>query len=246
MFARRTALALLVFMPWAMTRPTAAAADKPLRQAIDAEIQAGWAKQKIKPASRSDDTTFLRRVYLDLVGVIPSYAETTTFLKDSDPKKREKLIDKLLEDPRFATQQAHVWDLVLFGRRPGNIDATRKREGFTKWLADQFAKNEPYDRWVRNLLTAEQEGSELFYVQYRNQPEEATTAVTRIFLGTQLQCARCQEISHRREEHRRRLVHRLREGAEAGAERRTGSAKVPRRKRARRTCLAQGLQGTGP
>src|SRR5262249_40914393 len=144
-------------------------------------------------APRASDTTCLRRVYLDLVGTVPSYEETTAFLKDTDPKKREKLIDNLLDDPRFAAQQAHVWDLVLFGRHPGNIDATRKRDGFKKWLTDQFAKNEPYDRVVRNLLLAEQEGSELFYVQYRNQPEEATVAVTRIFLGTQLQCARCHD-----------------------------------------------------
>jgi hypothetical protein len=172
---------------------SAEGADRPLRQVVDAEVKASWARQNITPASRSADSTFLRRVYLDLVGVIPSYAETVAFLKDTDPQKREKLIDRLLADPRFATQQAHAWDLVLFGRRPGNIDATRKREGFTTWLAQQFARDEPYDRWVRSLLLAEQEGSELFYVQYRNQPEEATTAVTRIFLGTQLQCARCHD-----------------------------------------------------
>jgi len=169
------------------------AADRPLRQRIDAAIKAGWDKHKIVPAPRSSASTFLRRVYLDLVGVIPSYDETTAFLKDTSPRKRELLIDKLLEDARFAEQQAHVWDLVLFGRNPQNGDATRKRDGFKKWLAGQFAKNVPYDRWVRSLLLAEEEGSELFYVQYRNQAEDATVAVTRIFLGTQLQCARCHD-----------------------------------------------------
>jgi hypothetical protein len=169
------------------------AQDKPLRQVIDAEIKAGWQKESIAPAGRSSDSVFLRRVYLDLVGVIPSYEETTAFLKDADPAKRSKVIDKLLADPRCATQQAHYWDLVLFGRHPQNVFDTRKHDNFTRWMAAQFAKNEPYDRIVKNILTGEQEGAEMFYVQYRNAPEEAATAVARVFLGTQLQCARCHD-----------------------------------------------------
>src|SRR5579862_8216925 len=169
------------------------AQEKSLRQVIDADIQAAWKREKIIPAARADDASFLRRIYLDLVGTLPTYDEATQFLKDEDAKKREKLVDKLLDDPRFASEQAHVWDLVLFGRNPGNGDATRKRDGFKKWLSDKFAKNEAYDHWVRDLLLAEQEGSELFYVQFRGAPEEATVAVSRIFLGTQLQCARCHD-----------------------------------------------------
>jgi hypothetical protein len=169
------------------------AGDKPLRQIIDAEIKAGWQKEKIAPAARSADSVFLRRIYLDLVGVIPSYDETTAFLKDADPQKRQKVIDKLLNDPRYGPQQAHYWDLILFGRHPQNIFDTRKHDSFTKWMAGQFAKNEPYDRIVKKMLTAEEEGSEMFYVQYRNAPEEAATAVSRVFLGTQLQCARCHD-----------------------------------------------------
>jgi hypothetical protein len=167
--------------------------ERPLRQVIDAEIRSAWQREKITPAGRADDATFLRRVYLDLAGTIPTADEATRFLADSEPKKREKLIDRLLADPRFAQHQADVWDLVLFGRNPSGGDATRKRDGFKKWLAEKFAKNEPYDRWVRDLLLAEQEGSQLFYVQYRNQPDEATVGVTRTFLGTQLQCARCHD-----------------------------------------------------
>jgi hypothetical protein len=169
------------------------AQDKPLRQLIDAELRGAWQREKITPASKADDSAFLRRVHLDLAGTIPTAEETRRFLNDPDPARRSKLIDCLLADPRFATQQANVWDQVLFGRHPPNGDATRKRPGFKNWLTDKFAKNEPYDRWVRDLLLAEQDGSEMFYVQYRNQPEDATVAVSRIFLGTQLQCARCHD-----------------------------------------------------
>ncbi|MBI1913387.1 MAG: DUF1549 domain-containing protein [Planctomycetes bacterium] len=186
----QTVLALLV----ALGGPLAARAEeRPLRQIVDDEIKAAWQREKMTPVGRASDATFLRRVFLDLVGTIPTYEEARQFLADTDPKKRAKLIDRLLADPRYATHQTEVWDLVLFGRNPAGYDATRKRDGFKKWLADKFAKNEPYDRLARELLLAEQEGSELFYVQFSYQPEEAAVAISRIFLGTQLQCARCHD-----------------------------------------------------
>jgi hypothetical protein len=179
-------LALLALAP-------AVRADVPLRQIIDVEVKKAWEREKITPAGRCDDAAFLRRVYLDLAGTVPTHDEAIKFLQDGDAQKREKLVDTLLAAPRFAAHQADVWDLTFFGRNPPNGDATRKRDGFKKWLAGKFAKNEPYDRWVRDLLLADQEGSELFFVQFRNQPEDATMAVSRIFLGTQLQCARCHD-----------------------------------------------------
>ncbi len=165
----------------------------PLRQIVDAEIEVVWKREKVAPVGAADDASFLRRIYIDLVGTIPTIDEATRFLNDTDAKKREKLIDKLLADPRYATNQANVWNLVLFGRRPANLENDRKREGFKKWLTSQFEKNVPYDQIVRELLLAEQEGTETFYVQFRAQPAEAAVAVSRLFLGTQLQCARCHD-----------------------------------------------------
>jgi hypothetical protein len=167
--------------------------SRPLRQTIDEQVRSAWQREKITPAPKADDSAFLRRIHFDLVGDLPKADEVQKFLADSDPKKREQLIDRLLADPRYATQQMNVWDQVLFGRRPQNIDATRKRDPFKKWLEAKFAKNEPYDRWVRDLMMGEEDGSELFHVQYRNQAEEETVAVSRIFMGTQLQCARCHD-----------------------------------------------------
>src|SRR5947207_15707327 len=107
-------------------------------------MRTAWQREKITPPGRADDASFLRRVHVDLVGVIPSYEEVTKFLADPDPKKRENVIDRLLDDPRFAANQADVWDLVLFGRNPPDGEATRKRDGFKKWLGGQFANNVPY------------------------------------------------------------------------------------------------------
>jgi hypothetical protein len=169
------------------------AGDQPLREVIDAEIRAAWQKDKITPAGKADDATFLRRIYLDLVGDLPTHDEAKKFLEDQDPRKREKLIDRLLADPRCGAEQAHVWDLVLFGRNPPGYDATRRRPTFKKWLTEQFAKDVPYDRWVRTLMLGEEDGTELYHVMFRSAPEDATVAVSRVFLGTQLQCARCHD-----------------------------------------------------
>jgi Protein of unknown function (DUF1549)/Protein of unknown function (DUF1553) len=172
---------------------SSARAEQPLREFIDAELAAAWKARKITPAAPADDATFLRRVHLDLVGTIPTAEEAKKFLDDSDKEKRTKLVERLLADPRFAAQMTDVWDLMLFGRNPPNGDATRRRDGFRAWLSGKFARNERYDRLVKDLLLGEEEGSELFLVQFRSRPEDATEAVSRLFLGTQLQCARCHD-----------------------------------------------------
>ncbi len=172
--------------------PTVAHAEKGgLRETIDREIKAGWAKEKLASPERSTDPVFLRRVHLDLVGMIPTYEETAAFLDDTDPQKREKLIDKLLADPRYARNQAQVWDVGLLGRSPKGIRATN-RDAFRQWLATHFEQNVPYDRIVHKLLKAAEDDSKLFYVAYRNSDELTTTAM-RFFLGTQLQCAKCHD-----------------------------------------------------
>ncbi|MFT5523854.1 MAG: hypothetical protein ACI9G1_002217 [Pirellulaceae bacterium] len=167
------------------------AQDGALRDTIDREIKAGWTKEKIATPAGTSDAVFLRRVYLDLVGMIPTYEETTAFLDNSDPKKRPQLIDKLLTDPRYARNQAQVWDVNLLGRNPKSIRATN-RAAFQKWLATQFEQNVPYDRIVHKLLRAEEDNSKLFYVAYRD-ADDLTTATMRFFLGTQLQCAKCHD-----------------------------------------------------
>ena len=165
----------------------------PLRTIIDNHVSNHWKEEKITHQGRCDDSTFLRRIYLDLWGTIPSHDEAKTFLNDQDPKKREKLITFLLSDPQFIQNQTNQWDLILFGRNPPNQDATRNRTPFKQWLSEKFKTNQPFDQWVRELIIAEQEGSELFYAQFNNKPEDLTESFSRIFLGTQIQCARCHD-----------------------------------------------------
>lgn len=172
------------------------ACGQKLRHEIDKHVEAGWKANNVTPAERATDAEFVRRLYLDLLGVIPSYDEAIAFLDDPAPDKREKLIRHLLDHPRFGVHQADVWDLVYFGRNPPSSRA-RDRSGFKTWLQDQFAKNVPYDVWAREILRADgntvEQGAPMFYVQYGESAEDATQAVTQKFLGVQLQCARCHD-----------------------------------------------------
>ncbi len=138
-------------LPCAVSR----GADAQVRETVDADIKAAWAREKITPAKPATDAEFLRRVSLDLVGVVPSYEETVAFLDSKESDKRDKLIDRLLADPRFARHQADVWDMVLFGRNPPGVSSADRREGFQTWLRSRFEKNVPYDEWARELLKAE-------------------------------------------------------------------------------------------
>lgn len=167
-----------------------------LRHEIDRRVETAWKTNHVAPAERSTDAEFLRRVYLDLLGVIPSYDEAIAFLDDTSPDKRETLIRNLLDHPRYGVHQSDVWDMVYFGRNPPNSRA-RVRDGFKQWLRDQFSKNVPYDVWAREILRAEgntvEHGAPMFYVQYGESAENATEAITQKFLGIQLQCARCHD-----------------------------------------------------
>src|SRR5580700_7991361 len=80
---------------------------------IDELLAAGWATGKVTPAAGADNTEFLRRLYLDLAGRIPSLAEARTFLKDTRPDKRERLVGQLLAGPDFPKHFANVWRHLL-------------------------------------------------------------------------------------------------------------------------------------
>ncbi|MFO0867363.1 MAG: DUF1549 and DUF1553 domain-containing protein [Pirellulales bacterium] len=187
---------VLLWLGLGLALSQAAAQTPALRDVIDAEISAGWQREKLTPAAAASDAEFLRRVALDLTGVVPSYEETVAYLADQAEGKRERLVDRLLADPRFAQHQADLWDVILFSRNPPGHD-TDKRDGIQRWLREQFASNRPYDQWVRELLRAEgnsvEQGPPIYFAQYRNQPEDLTEVVTQTFLGVQLQCARCHD-----------------------------------------------------
>ena len=179
----------------------------------DALLENEWKKNSVSPAGAADDATFIRRVSLDLIGVIPTSQETQTFLADKSPDKRQKLVDSLLASPAYADHMTNVWDRILLGRevRPGVVD----RFAFRAWLHEQFEKNVPYDKMVRALITATGQnslggkpfekteaerdtndakinGAVNWFLHFDNVPDIAGTT-SRVFLGVQIQCAQCHD-----------------------------------------------------
>jgi hypothetical protein len=161
---------------------------------IDERIDGTDAKAGASAASIADDSEFLRRVYLDLAGVIPPADKVAAFLADKDPAKRAKVIDDLLADSRYGRHQADRWETLLMIR-----DSTNRRlkgEPLYDWLVDRFNKNQPWDRLVSDLLTAEgtqeENGAATFFIALRT-PDKLTDQTTRLFLGVQLQCAQCHD-----------------------------------------------------
>lgn len=119
---------------------------------IDAALRDAWKRAGVTPAPRADDATFLRRVYVDIVGSIPPPDVTTAFLASDAPDKRKKIVDTLLASPAYAEHWMNYWDDVLMGRETRGQDVDRL--AFRYWLRARFAANSPWDRVVRDLVSA--------------------------------------------------------------------------------------------
>lgn len=159
---------------------------------IDEKVFAKLQSLRMNPSEVCDDTTFLRRVSLDLLGVLPSAEEARTFAKDAQPDKRGRLIDSLLERPEFADFWAMKW-ADLFRVEEKTLD----RKGvatFHAWIRDSVATNKPLDQFVRELIAARGSTYEQpptnFYRAMRD-PVTRSETVTQVFLGIRLQCAKC-------------------------------------------------------
>lgn len=173
--------------------PALGFADTPLHQRIDRAIaQPDFAQRAAAPAS---DAEFLRRISLDLTGVIPTATETRTFLNDRSTDKRTKLIDRLLASPEHARRLATVFDVMLMERRP---DKHVPRAAWLEYLRAAMAANKPWDELVREILSSDgvepkTRAAAKFYLDRNADPNELTRDISRLFLGTNLQCCQCHD-----------------------------------------------------
>ena len=163
---------------------------------VDELLAGGWRAASVSPGAGADDAEFLRRVSLDLTGVIPRVADAREFLSDTRPDKRELLVEQLLRSPMHAAHLANAWRRMLL---PGELSDQQAAgaAGFQAWLREQFAANLRYDNLVAELLVtkggAEQTGPALFYTSLELKPEEVAANTSRIFLGVQIECAQCHD-----------------------------------------------------
>src|SRR5688572_7685075 len=163
---------------------------------IDRHIDARLVAEGVRPAEPADDAEFLRRVYLDLHGVIPTTDQTIQFLADTDPKRRDKLIDALLASPRYGEHLADAWQGYLVS--PLADDYRVRSERFRQWLAGRF-NSAPWDRIATDILTATgklEENPAVVYLIEGRLPRtvpDLTDIASRYFLGVRLSCAQCHD-----------------------------------------------------
>jgi hypothetical protein len=125
------------------------------RGRIDELVFAKWKELGIEPANPCTDAVFLRRVYLDVIGTLPTVEEARAFYNDKSPDKRKKLIDALLERPEFADFWGMKWSDLLRVKAEFPINLwPNAAQAYHRWICNSIRKNLPYDKFVRELLTA--------------------------------------------------------------------------------------------
>ncbi|AMV34922.1 Bacterial Ig-like domain (group 2) [Pirellula sp. SH-Sr6A] len=159
---------------------------------IDGLVDTKLERFQINASPVCDDATFLRRSSLDVIGQLPTPSETREFLASTDPGKRSKWIDQLLDRPEYASFWALKWgDLLRVTTKGVTEEGVYK---YHRWIEEAFAANKPYDQFARELLLSK--GSTFLHPEanfYRTakDAQESVETVSQLFLGARLQCAKC-------------------------------------------------------
>jgi hypothetical protein len=164
---------------------------------LDALVERFLESAKVPLSAPTTDIEFVRRAHLDLTGKLPTPEQVRNFVNARAKNKRAKLIESLLNSPDYATDWAHYWrDVIRFRATNENLGRLGLGE-LEKWLAEQFAKNRPWDEIARDLITAtgrsDENGAVMLTLAHDAQTVEMAGEVSRIFLGIQIQCAQCHD-----------------------------------------------------
>jgi hypothetical protein len=165
----------------------------PEKNFIDQHVFANLKQLGIPPSPVCDDATFLRRVTLDIGGRLPTDKETQEFLADTDPEKRNRVIEQLLRSGAYADFFANKWTTLLKNRRDAASDIT-SNFAFHAWMRDSLLANKPYDQIVRELLAATGTviaNPAVAWYKRVKEPKEQLEDVAQLFLGVRMQCAQC-------------------------------------------------------
>ncbi len=183
-------------------RPTLPVARDGRDHPIDRIVDAYYLQHKVPPPPPLDDSAFLRRVYLDVIGQLPALEEMEAFANDPAPDRRARLIRRLLDDKRaYADHWLTFWNDLLRNdyQGTGYIDGGRKP--ITAWLYRSLLENKPFDRFVRELINPKPESEGFIYgIVWRgrvnsSQVRELQFAqnVAQVFFGVNLKCASCHD-----------------------------------------------------
>ncbi len=159
---------------------------------IDTAIDKQLERLNLPPSVRCDDATFIRRAFLDTIGLLPSAEEVKSFIANSSVDKRTKLIDDLLKRPEFVDYWTYKWSDVLMLN--GTLLRPEALKAYYKWVHGHVEKNTPWDVMVREILTAigdsYENGATNFYALYET-PEDMTENACSAFMGLSIGCAKC-------------------------------------------------------
>jgi hypothetical protein len=166
--------------------------ELPRHNFIDDKLMARWKDLGLTPSPLCSDEEFLRRIYLDTIGTLPTPAEIRAFLADGSQDKRQKAIEEVLKRPEFVDYWTLKWgDLLRINR-----DQLQEKGmwSFYNWVRASIRDNRPVDEFVRDIITAEgstyTEGPANYYRTANNAPDWSETT-SQVFLGVRMQCAKC-------------------------------------------------------
>jgi Protein of unknown function (DUF1549)/Protein of unknown function (DUF1553) len=166
--------------------------NPPAANYIDEHVYAKLQQLQYLPSGLASDEEFLRRVYLDVIGQLPTIEETRAFLADSRADKRSRLIDKLLDRPEHARFWALKWGDLL--RLTGTQVGTSGVFKYHRWLERALEANMPYDQFARELLSSSastlDQPTANFY-RTSTDTQDTVESISQLFLGARLQCAKC-------------------------------------------------------
>jgi hypothetical protein len=153
-----------------------------------------WRQLGLVPSGLCSDEHFVRRVYLDITGTLPTPKQVRDFVADKSAAKRDRLIDRLLESPEYSYYFANKWADILRVKRRGEQTRAAGTFAFHNWIRQAVAADMPYSEFVRAILTATGDESNnpptVWYKELQN-PEQFVDDVAQVFLGQRLACANC-------------------------------------------------------
>lgn len=190
-FASHIAVARVV-VPYPQPVAPEVFAQAPRHNFIDHLVLKQLAKLHLPPSPVCTDSEFLRRAYLDTIGVLPTPQEVESFLADPSPHKRNRVIDQLLNRPEFVDYWSYKWSDVLLVN--GQLLRPQAVRSYYLWIRQQVANDVPWDQFVRAILIAQgstfENGATNFYALHQD-PESMTENACQAFLGLSIGCARC-------------------------------------------------------
>ncbi len=166
------------------------------KNVVDKHTQKKWQELGIVPSAICNDETYIRRVFHDVTGTLPTPAQVREFLADKDLNKRDKLVDRLLETPEYSYLFANRWADVLRVKR-GNQQNQNRAFGtfaFHNWIRESIANDKPYDQFAREILAAigdESKAPPTVWYRDLQKPEQFVDDACQLFLGVRVACAQC-------------------------------------------------------